>query len=171
MNKKAIAIILGILIFIFGGFYFIGKSEGRSSVPDSKLAKLNPDEVLVSPESYDIGKVLMKDGLVVREYEIKNNSKDPLRVKKIVTSCMCTRAQIIVGDKKTRGYGMEMQGDNNPSINFDIPGETTAKLLVKFDPAFHGPQGAGKISRSVFLTFADPVGKREVKFFGEVTLQ
>lgn len=167
--KKTIAIIFGILVFIVGGFYLINKPA--SSVPDSSLAKINAEEVTLSPENYDIGKVLMKDGIITREYEIKNSSKNSLRLKKIVTSCMCTRAQVVVGDKKTRTYGMEMSGDLNPSINFDIPGETTAKLIVKFDPAAHGPQGVGKINRLVSLTFMDPVGTKEVRFVGEVALQ
>ncbi len=169
MSKKALIVILGVFIFIVGGIYLINRSE--STIPGSETAQVDPSLVTLTPESYDIGRVLMKDGIITREYEIKNSSKDPLRIKKIVTSCMCTRAQVIIGDKKTRAYGMEMQGDLNPSINFDIPGESVAKLVVKFDPAAHGPQGVGKINRSVALTFSDPVGTREVKFFGEVALQ
>ncbi|MCX6706015.1 MAG: hypothetical protein NTV24_02810 [Candidatus Woesebacteria bacterium] len=76
----------------------------------------------------------------------------------------------MAGDKRTRLYTME-SGAKNPTINFDIPGKSTAKVIVKFDPAAHGIQGAGPIDRSVFLTFVDPVGVKEVKFFGEVVLQ
>ena len=169
MSKKAIAIIVGILIFVGGGFYLINKPA--SSTPDSALAAVSASEINVSPEFYDIGKVIMKDGIITREYEIKNSSKNALRLKKIVTSCMCTRAQVVVGERKTRTYGMEMSGDLNPSINFDIPGETTAKVIVKFDPAAHGPQGVGKIDRTVSLAFMDPVGTKVVRFSGEVALQ
>lgn len=71
-----------------------------------------------------------------------------------------------MGDKKTRFYAME-----NSTISFDIPGKSTAKLVVRFDPAAHGIQGAGKVDREVSLTFSDPVGIKEVKFFGEVILK
>lgn len=171
MNKKVLLSIIGILVFIIGGFYLINKEPSASSVPDSKLAAINPDQVSLSPETYDIGKVIMKDGNVIREYEIKNDADSPLRIKKISTSCMCTKAKIVVGDKKSRNYGMEMQGDANPIINFDIPAKSTAKLVVTFDPAAHGIEGIGKIERSVYVAFIDPIGTKEVKFFGEVALR
>lgn len=171
MSKKTLFIVIGILVFIIGGFYLINREPSASSVPDSKLAAVNSDQISISPETYDIGKVIMKDGNITREYEIKNDADNPLRIKKISTSCMCTKAKIEVGDKKSRNYGMEMQGDANPIINFDIPAKTTAKLVVTFDPAAHGIEGVGKIERSVYITFLDPIGTKEIKFFGEVALQ
>ncbi len=146
-------------------------SKGQKIVADSTLPKIEPLEVTLIPETYDLGRMIMKDGIVTREYEIKNNSKNVLRVKNIVTSCMCTRAQVISGDKRTRLYSMEMQGAKNPNVDFDIPAESTAKLVVKFDPAAHGPAGVGKIDRTVYLTFLDPVGTRQVTFTGEVVLK
>ncbi len=170
MNRKLIIGLIIALAAIGGGFFYFS-SQNKNNVPDSELARINPADVTVSPESIDIGKVIMKAGLVIKEYEIKNSSPSLLRLKKIVTSCMCTRAQVSVGDKRTRFYGMEMAGDANPSISFDIPAGSLATLTVRFDPAAHGPAGVGVVNRSVYLTFADPVGTREVKFTGEVVLQ
>ena len=162
--------ILAATLLLMGAGSFFLTRKGPTT-PDSVLGEVNASEVAVTPETYDIGKVLMKAGLVEREYEIKNDSKNTLRVKKIVTSCMCTKASVWFGDQKTRFYGMEMSGDKNPNINFDIPGESSAKLVVRFDPAAHGPAGKGPVDRSVWLTFADPAGTKEVRFFGEVVLQ
>jgi len=164
MGKKVIIAVIATLIVFAGGFYLV--SRGDNSAQDLSLPKVEAADVQVSPDNYDIGRVLMKSGLVTREYEIKNNSENTLKLKKIVTSCMCTRAQVVVGDKKTRFYAME-----NSTISFDIPGKSTAKLVVRFDPAAHGIQGAGKVDREVSLTFSDPVGIKEVKFFGEVILK
>ncbi len=169
MGKKMIIVVFATLALLVGGVYFVNKKE--SSTPESSLAKVEAADVQVSPDNYDIGRVLMKSGLVTREYEIKNNSENALRLKKIVTSCMCTRAQVVVGDKRTRLYAMEMNGVKNPIISFDIPAKLTAKVIVKFDPAAHGPAGVGPVDRIVWLTFADQVGTREVKFTGEVVLQ
>lgn len=168
-SKKVVYVFLAVLILLAGGVFWASRS--RNSTPDSALVRVEPQDVQVSPEIYDLGKIPMKNGFVTREYEIKNNSENILRVKKIATSCMCTRAQIVLENKRTRFYGMEMGGAKNPNINFDIPGKTTAKLNVRFDPAAHGPAGVGAFERSVWLTFADPVGIKEVKFFGEVVLQ
>lgn len=170
MTKKAVLILIATFILIGAGAYVATKKDA-STPPDSVLGEVAASEVTLAPATYDIGKVLMKGGLVEREYEIKNDSKNALRIKKIVTSCMCTKASVWVGDKKTRFYAMEMSGDKNPNINFDIPGESSAKLIVRFDPAAHGIAGKGPVDRSVWITFADPVGTREVKFFGEVVLQ
>jgi len=169
MNKKIILGLLATLLLIGGGAYLFSKKD--SAPPDSTLGVVDSSEVTITPETYDIGKVIMKGGLIEREYEIKNASKNTLRVKKIVTSCMCTKASVWFEDKKTRFYAMEMSGDKNPNINFDIPGESTAKLVVRFDPAAHGIAGKGPIDRSVWVTFADPAGTKEVRFFGEVVLQ
>lgn len=169
MSKKTIFILLSTLVLVVAGVYFLTRDNGAAA--DTNLAKIEAQDVQVTPETYDIGRVLMKDGFVVREYEIANRSKSVLRVKNIVTSCMCTKAQVEFNGKRTRFYGMEMQGAKNPNIDFDIPAESTAKLNVRFDPAAHGIQGAGPISRSVYLTFLDPVGQKEVKFFGEVVLK
>jgi hypothetical protein len=164
MGKKVVVAVIATLIIFAVGIYLV--SRGDNSAPDSSLPKVEAADVQVSPDNYDIGRVLMKNGIVTREYEIKNNSENPLRLKKIVTSCMCTRARVVVGDKRTRFYAME-----NSIISFDIPGESTAKLVVRFDPAAHGIQGVGKVDRNMSLTFLDPVGTKEVKFFGEVALK
>lgn len=168
MKGKVILIIVT-LIIIAGGVFFVAKSQ--NSIPDSSLAQIKPEDVSITPDSFDLGKMIMKNGLVTREYEIKNNSKDVLRVKNIVTSCMCTKAQVVFDGRRTRFYGMEMQGAKNPNVDFDIPAESTAKLVVRFDPAAHGIEGVGPIDRSVYIAFPDPTGQKEVKFIGEVVLK
>lgn len=165
--RKIFYLVMGFVVLGFGGYYLF-KGD---SVPDSALVSINPSQIEITPANYDIGRVVMKDGIIIREYEIKNNSSEILRLKKITTSCMCTRAQVVAGDKKTRLYAMEMGGAVNPVIDFDIPANSTAKLIVKFDPAAHGIQGTGPVERVVWLTFVDPVGTREVGFSGEVVLK
>lgn len=160
-----------VLILISGGVYVATRNQKGDNTPDSQLSEIKAEEVEVTPATYDIGKVIMKDGLVTREYEIKNKSANTLRLKKVVTSCMCTKAQVVVGDAKTRFYAMEMGGAKNPIISLDIPGNSVAKVIVRFDPAAHGIQGVGPIDRKVFLTFMDPVGTKEVGFSGEVVLK
>jgi hypothetical protein len=81
---------------------------------------------------------------------------------------MCTKASFEIGDRKTRFFGMEGHGDRNPPVNIDIPDGASGKVVVQFDPAAHGPQGIGPFERSVFLTFSDPAGIKELKFNGEV---
>jgi len=121
-----------------------------------------------NPESFDLGEVAINGGLVTKEYELKNTTDKTLRLKKITTSCMCTKAKVIIGDKETKLFGMEGMGDKNAPVNLDLPAQESAKVVAEFDPAAHGPQGVGPIDRSVFLTFSDPVGIKELKFNGVV---
>jgi hypothetical protein len=122
----------------------------------------------IEPAFYNLGEVPINSGMVTREYQLKNVSQNTLKLKRIATSCMCTRASFEIGTKKTKFFGMEGRGDRNPPINIEIPAGATAKVVVQFDPAAHGPQGIGSFERSVYLTFSDPAGTKELKFSGTV---
>lgn len=165
--KKYLIFTLIIISLFYGGYLLTNKNKIDESIP---LVK-DPSLIEINPTSFDLGRVKMKDGVVKREYEIKNNSDKTLRLKKIATSCMCTKAYVTLGDKKTRIFGMEGHGDKNPSFNFEIPGGLVAKVVAEFDPAAHGIAGTGVFDRTVWLTFADPIGIREVIFNGEVVLE
>ena len=163
--KKSILFLI-VTAVIFGGLFLLSLRSPK--VKDQDLVKADPTKIIITPEFIDFEKVKFGGGIVIKEYEIKNDSEGVLRLKKIVTSCKCTRASVSVDGKKTDFYAMEMGGDKNPRINFDIPAGKTAKLTVKFDPALHGLKGIGKFDRVITLTFADPVGIKEAKFSGEI---
>ena len=61
---------------------------------------------------------------------------------------------------------MEGHGDANPAVNLELKAGETAKVVVNFDPAAHGPQGTGAFDRIVWLYFSE--GVKELKFNGEV---
>ncbi|MBL7036718.1 DUF1573 domain-containing protein [Candidatus Microgenomates bacterium] len=166
MKKYTIIVLIVVAVF-YGGYSLVNKNKVDETIALVQDASL----VEITPKSHDLGKVLMKKGIVEKEYEIKNNSDKTLRLKKIVTSCMCTEAYVYMENKKTRSFGMEGHGDRNPGINFEIPGGSSAKIVTQFDPAAHGIAGTGLFDRTVWLTFADPIGGREITFNGEVVLQ
>ena len=115
---------------------------------------------------YELGDVPINGGVVTKEYEIKNASGKDIELIKIVTSCMCTSASVKTGNGETRFFAMEMAGDRNPSINFKIKKDETAKVTVRFDPAAHGPAGTGPFDRVVSLYFDG--GIKELTFKGVV---
>ena len=161
---KIILVALGVTILVIVGvaFFLEGKSE------DQEESTVEVLEVQVNPENYELGNVPINDGLVTKEYEVKNTSSETIKLKKIVTSCMCTQAKASIGDKETKYFGMEHPGDRNPSVNLEIPAGEAAKVDVNFDPAAHGPQGTGPFDRVVTLTFSDPAGVKELTFNGTV---
>jgi len=45
---------------------------------------------------------------------------------------------------------------NKSAYVFEVPPQQEAKLIVVFDPAFHGPNGVGPIDRFVTVATNDP---------------
>jgi len=137
-----------------------------------KLVQNQPTQeiegVEINPLTYDLGDVAIGGGVVRREYQIKNVSGKNIKLKKIATSCMCTKASFEIGERKTKFFGMEGHGDFNPPVNVEIPEGGVGKVVIEFDPAAHGPSGVGPFERSVYLTFSDPAGIKELKFKGRV---
>ena len=168
MNIKkifGIGMALLFLLVIFSGLFSIAK-EGLNEKDITN--PLNAEAVAVDPANYDLGEVPMGNGLVTREYKVKNTTSQILKLKKIVTSCMCTKAKVKTISGESKLFGMEGHGDKNAPVNLEItPGEE-ALVTAIFDPAAHGPQGVGPIDRTVTLIFSDPAGIVELRFFGKV---
>ena len=170
MNKDLkilIATLVFSVILIVGlAALFGGKGEEEAIVAGQKV-----EGIEANPGVYDLGDVPINGGLVTKEYEIKNTTGNTLKLKKIATSCMCTKASFEIGETKTKFFGMEDHGDKNPPVNIEISGGQTGKVVVQFDPEAHGPQGTGPFDRSIYLTFSDPAGIKELKFNGTVVSQ
>ena len=158
--------IIGFTLLSIVGIALLLGDDGDTSENVQPLAQVAG--IQISPETYTLGDVDINGGLVTKEYEVINDTDQMMKLKKIVTSCMCTEAKVSVGDKESKFFGMEHPTDRNPSINYEIsPGEI-AKVTVNFDPAAHGPQGTGPFDRVVTLTFSDPAGTKELTFNGNV---
>lgn len=168
---KDIKILIGVLVFSFllivGFAVWQGGKEPSTKVAGA-TASANIKDLEVSPASYDVGTIKMKDGNVVKTYEVKNISSESMKLQRIATSCMCTKTKIKIGDRETREFGMEGMGDKNPPINLELPSGQTATVTAIFDPAAHGPKGVGPFDRTVFLYFSNPSGTKELKFNGTV---
>lgn len=166
-DTKVLIAAIGIIFLLIVGFAFLlgGEREDRGA------SFLEVEGVEISPQPSDWGDIPINEGEVTREFELKNNLDTKVKIKRIATTCMCTEAKIKIAENETRFFGMEHPGDKNPLVNFEIgPGET-AKVVAKFDPAAHGPEGVGPFERTVLLTFSDPVGIKELKFSGKVTAE
>jgi hypothetical protein len=163
-DMKLFLIVVGISVLLLVGLAFLSKGSSAEEPVISGPAQ----GIEASPEFYELGNVPINGGLVVKEYEIKNTTDREVNLKKIVTSCMCTKAAFEVAGQKTKFFGMEGMGDRNPGVNVKIGPGQSGKVEVRFDPAAHGPQGVGPIDRSVYLTFSDPAGVKELKFKGVV---
>lgn len=164
--KSDIKLLLGIIlssVFVIAGFIFLNNKAASETIPNVDVAGVE-----ANPGYYDLADVPIKGGIVSKEYKIKNITDKVIKIKKVATSCMCTKAKIKTSRKETGFFGMEGHGDRNPSVNLELaPGEE-AFVIVNFDPAAHGPSGVGPFDRTVWLTFSDPGGVKELRFSGKV---
>lgn len=105
----------------------------------------------VGDKTYDWGTIDYDGGMATKTFEIKNTSGKKLQLYNVKTSCMCTTAQLISGDNKSKKFGMH---ETSKSV-FEVEPGATAELLVEFDPAFHGPSGTGPITRTITIETND----------------
>ncbi len=149
MNKqlKQILTTLGLILLVVVGLIWIGGGF-KSKVPTASINENYGGALTVEESSYDFGTVSMANGKVSKDFILENQSQGNVKIGEIYTSCMCTEAEVKVGDKTYGPFGMPghlSAGKANAIIG---PGE---KVIVKtiFDPAAHGPSGVGPIERQI----------------------
>ena len=153
MNKIIVGIVL--VVAVLGGLIWLARPKQEAPV----LPVAGPESALVAEESqYDFGTISMAAGDVSHQFKIRNTGLEPVNIRKIYTSCMCTTAKLLMNGKSFGPYGMPGHG-MIPSLNQEIPAGGEAEMEVIFDPAAHGPAGVGKIERAVIIEndAADPL--------------
>lgn len=148
---KSNTIVISIIIVLgFIGLMFWGRSSQTVGSPQSFGAV---SSLLASEKFYDFGTIAMKNGLVSHVFKITNSSTQDVEVKKISTSCMCTKAYLEGPAGEKGPFGMEGMGYLPPANEVIKVGESR-DLKVVYDPNAHGPAGVGSIDRFVYLTDA-----------------
>ena len=102
---------------------------------------------------YDFGTISMKRGFVDHIFKITNSSDKDVFIKKIKTSCMCTKAYIGSSSREKGPFGMEGMA-YLPPANENIKTGESRNIRVVYDPNAHGPAGVGIIDRFIYLTDA-----------------
>jgi len=136
-------LVLTALAFLVGAIFLVSKNNNGEVASQSTT---NMNAKATAEETYhNWGEIGLNDGNVEKVFKIKNEGSEALRLYNVVTSCMCTTAQLILDDKSSPVFGMHSKSD----YTLEVPSGETAELKVIFDPAFHGPSGVGPISRQV----------------------
>lgn len=143
MNDKKFIIIIAVLtlVVLFGGITLVGNSTSTPQIKASQNAKA----VTQDPTSFDWGTIQMNGGDVIKTFVIKNTGTDTLKFYNIKTSCHCIKARLTIDGKDSPDFGMSGVSDWVGEL---APGKV-AKLTAIFDPAFHGQQGVGPVTRFV----------------------
>ena len=131
MNLKIkIALILGLIVFGIAGYGYFKSTPG----PSGQLG--NGPRIEINPQNYDFGETQFGQ-ILEYSFTVTNLGGAPLEIKRVATSCACTKAKI---DKQTLNAGEE------------------AQLLVTYDTAAmgEGSHGKGKQERIIYVKTNDP---------------
>ncbi len=97
------------------------------------------------------GDVPIAGGKVHTRFTVENKSSAAVQLVDLYTSCMCTTVTLEFADGKVEGpFGM--QGHDLPTtLDRELaPGEKVG-LIVTFDPAAHGPEAVGPVTRQILV--------------------
>jgi len=156
MKSKTVGIVIvGIVVLVLLMTWGYGQSDNQNaSVLDgsSTLNSGGAEALLVASEVfYDFGTISMKDGNVEKDFTITNPTVSDIKLKTVVTSCMCTEALLVRADGSTKGpFGMAGMGYVPPANEIIKAGESRI-IRIAYDPNAHGPAGVGMIDRFVNL--------------------
>jgi len=101
-------------------------------------------------QTFDFGTISMKDGNVKTSFNIKNPTAGTLELSKLYTTCMCTKARLIVNGNSEGPFGMPGHG-SIPTFRQKLEPNQDAQIEVEYDPNAHGPSGVGRVERSIIV--------------------
>lgn len=163
MNKTIFGVVIGILFL--GGLVWIARPDAKNTTQITAIS--NGSFTIEEANNYNFGSISMAAGKVKHQFKIKNTSMEAVTIGKMYTSCMCTAASLMIGDKQFGPVGMLGHGAI-PFLNQTIKPNEEVTVEVVFDPAAHGPAGVGRIQRLV--TLENNTGKPiELQFTAIVT--
>ncbi|MFO0702334.1 MAG: DUF1573 domain-containing protein [Candidatus Andersenbacteria bacterium] len=125
-----------------------------------------PTALTVDAALFDFGTVAMSKGKVTHDFVVTNTGKQPISLTKLYTSCMCTSAELSLGEHHQGPFGMQGHGAT-PTFDETLAPGAAVTVSATFDPNAHGPAGVGPIDRSVSLESSD--GVLALRFTGTVT--
>lgn len=162
-------ILLGTLIstVLFAGIIWMSYPDANQEANQNNVT--GNFAIAAEHNSYDFGKISMKEGKVSHTFRIANTSGADVNITRLFTSCMCTTAEIkSIGGKNIGPYGMPGHGGSIPRVKEVFSKDAEVEVEVVFDPAAHGPAGVGRIERSVIIE-NDGGDTVEVKILANVT--
>ena len=146
----------GAVILVIGGLIIAGRPEPVAYTPTAlemvmaDAASKSAGSLAAAETKFSFGQISMTRGKVTHRYPIRNVGTEPLLIRKLYTSCMCTTAALVKNGKTSDAYGMPGHTPI-PTINVPINAQEEAFVEVVFDPAAHGPAGVGPIDRIVTI--------------------
>ena len=145
---KQLPIYLGLIAVVVVGLIWFSNNS-KTKTPTAAINEKFSGVLALKESQYDFGAVSMAKGKVSKEFALENKSQGDVKIGEVFTSCMCTEAELKVGDRTAGPFGM--QGHTASSVYLVMKSGETLTVKVIFDPAAHGPSGVGPIERQVAI--------------------
>ena len=155
-NKTKFILLAGAVIVVIGGLIIAARPEPATKTLSAvemvraDAASKSAGRLTATETKFSFGPISMARGKVKHRYLITNGGTEPVVIRKLYTSCMCTTAALVKNGKAGEAFGMPGHTPI-PTINVPINPREEAFVEVIFDPAAHGPAGVGPIERVVTL--------------------
>ncbi len=122
----------------------------------SQRAVQGAPAIVITPDSYDFGRVSSVKGKVVSTlFTVENTGRSDLIINNMDSSCGCTTAALIVNGVEGPRFSMSMHGTNPRGGSARLkPGEQ-AQLKIYYDPTVH-PELRGPVTRFIMVFSNDP---------------
>ena len=146
---KQISILLGLVAIVIGGLVWFGNIS-KNGAPTAAINSESGGALTFDKSQYDFGTVSMAQGKVSKEFALENKSAGDVNIGQVFTSCMCTEAELKVGNETAGPFGMQGHGITRSADLVVKPGETLTVKAI-FDPTAHGPAGVGPIARQIMV--------------------
>ncbi|TRZ49850.1 DUF1573 domain-containing protein [bacterium] len=150
-TKTVILLVFGIAFITILSLFALSLFSETSTTPITSYAKTDVQKPKAElPVTYiDAGTSKVND-TITRDYVVKNIGDKPLQLSGINSSCDCTSAKIISGNKETKESGM---GKRSTEVVEIAPG-TEAIIRVIYRPSIMPVYGA--VFREVYVNTNDP---------------
>lgn len=144
-NKQPTLWIIGIVgILALAAFFSFSGGDTQTGTPS----------LGVDTEEIELGEIAVQ-GDYPAEFTITNTGDAPLEISKMQTSCMCTFAQVMIGDTKSPEFNMDMHNSLAAKRwKGVIEPSQSAIVLVTYKPHLMPVQGS--VSRNVKFNTNDP---------------
>ncbi len=148
--QKQILLLIGIASLL-GSMAWIANPSRNTYNPTPATTILVESPLVADNPIFDFGTISMANGPVKHLFRLHNSSINPVMIRQIYTSCMCTQASLLIpGGAQFGPFGMPGHGVLNP-INQELKPGQEAIVEVSFDPAAHGPAGVGRVLRQIYI--------------------
>lgn len=153
MNLKLWAVVLLVIIALGAGAYLIYTQTALREADRAVTGGV--PKISITPAVRNLGDVSASKGTVSTLFAIGNEGDGDLVIRDMETSCMCTEAALVIGDREGPRFGMRGHGQRPVGWSATLkPGEQ-ATLKVYYDPTVHGDL-RGPITRLVRVYSNDP---------------